>query len=73
MVERPELKPHFEKVKHIFSEYPLYIARGNRTEDQSDLQNKIMAKDIPYNYSVNTHLKSPEECADLILKHLYSK
>ncbi|MFD0716358.1 AAA family ATPase [Paenibacillus sp. GCM10027626] len=88
MVERPELKPHYDKVKDIFSGYPLYIVevfcpleicrqrnieRGDRAEDQSDWQNKIMAKDIPYNCTVNTHLNTPEECAELILKKLFGK
>ncbi|MEK4297743.1 chemotaxis protein [Paenibacillus odorifer] len=86
MVERPELKPHYEKVNNIFSGYPLYIvevfcpldicrqrniARENRTEDQSDWQHKIMAKDIRYNCKVNTHLNTSEECADLILKSIF--
>ncbi|MGN7764364.1 phosphotransferase-like protein [Paenibacillus sp. 22594] len=86
LVERPELKPHYEKVKNIYSGYPLYIvevfcpldicrqrniSRGNRTEDQSDWQHKIMAKDIQYNCTVNTHLNTSEECADLILKNIY--
>ncbi|MFD0717098.1 hypothetical protein [Paenibacillus sp. GCM10027626] len=63
MVERPEIKPHFEKVKKIFTGYPIYIVevfcpleicrqrnieRGDRSEGQSDWQHKIMAKDIPY-------------------------
>lgn len=86
LVERPELRPHFEKVKDIFDGYPLYIIevfcpleicrqrnieREDRTEDQSDWQNKIMAEDIPYNCTVNTHLNSPEECADSILEYLF--
>lgn len=86
LVERPELMPHYEKVKDIFAGYPLYmvevycpldvcrqrnIERGDRTEDQSEWQHKIMAEDIQYNCSVNTHLNSSEECADLILESLF--
>lgn len=86
LVERPELMPHYEKVKDIFAGYPVYmvevycpldvcrqrnIERGDRTEDQSEGQHKIMAKDIQYNCSVNTHLNSSEECADLILESLF--
>ncbi|MBS4176862.1 phosphotransferase-like protein [Lederbergia citrea] len=88
MLERPEIEPHYEKVNDIFAGYPLHIVevfcpleicrqrnieRGDRTEDLSDWQSKIMAKDIPYNYTVNTHLNSPEECADSILKGLFGK
>lgn len=88
IVERPEIKPHYEKVKDIFAGSPLYIVevfcplhicrqrnieRGDRTEDQSDLQNEILAKDISYNFTVNTHLNSPEQCAESILKSLFGK
>ncbi|KAB8133640.1 AAA family ATPase [Gracilibacillus oryzae] len=88
IVERPELEPHYEKVKDIFAGYPLHIVevfcpldicrernikRGNRAEDQSEWQDKIMAKDISYNFTVNTHLNSPEECAELILNYLCGK
>lgn len=88
MIEKPELKPHYEKVKDIFAGYPLYIVevscpleicrqrnikRGNRAEDQSDGQDKIMAKDITYNCTVQTQINSPEECADLILENLFGR
>jgi len=86
LVERPEIKPHYEMVKDIFAGYPLYIVevhcpleicrqrnveRGDRTEDQSDWQNEILAKDIQYFCTVNTHLSSSEECAVSILKRLF--
>ena len=63
LVERPELKPHYDKVKEIFSGYPLEIVevycpldlcrkrnieRGDRKEVQSDEQNKIMSQNIRY-------------------------
>lgn len=85
MVDRPGLELHYEQVKEIFSGYPLHIvevfcpldicrqrniAREHRTEDQSDEQHRIMAKDIRYNCTVNTHLNTSEECADLILKSI---
>lgn len=88
IVEQPEIKPHYEKVKEIFAGYPLYvvevacpleicrqrnIARGNRSEDQSERQHQIMAKDILYHCTVHTHLNSSEECAGLILKSLSGK
>lgn len=85
LVERPELKPHYEKVEELFAGYPLYLIevycpleicrqrnmeRGNRGEDQSQWQHDIMAQHIPYYYSVNTHLNSSEVCARLILERL---
>jgi adenylylsulfate kinase/chloramphenicol 3-O phosphotransferase len=87
LVERPELKPHYTKVKDIFAGYPFYmvevycpldvcrqrnIDRGDRSVDQSDEQHAIMAKGIQYDCTVNTHLNSPLECADLIVKKLFS-
>lgn len=87
LVERPEIKPHYEKVKTIFTGYPLYIVevfcpleicrqrnirRGNRTEDQSDEQHKLMAADIQYICTVHTHVNTPEKCADAILQKLAS-
>ncbi|WP_337588388.1 phosphotransferase-like protein [Paenibacillus gorillae] len=46
------------------------IQRGNRAEDQSEGQHKIMAENIAYDFKVNTHLNKSEECADLILQQL---
>lgn len=86
LVDRPELKPHYEKVKDIFKGYPLEvvevycpldicrkrnIGRGDRTEDQSDWQSKIMAENINYSCSVNTSLNTPEECAEIIIKTFF--
>lgn len=82
LVERPELQPHYEKVKEIFAGYPFYmvevfcpleicrqrnIERGDRRENQSEEQARIMAEHVPYICTVNTHLNSPAECADSIL------
>ncbi len=75
-------------MKDIFAGSPLYIVevfcplhicrqrnieRGDRSEDQSEWQNEIMAKDIRYNFAVHTHLNSPEQCAESILKSLFGK
>ena len=83
LVERPELKPHYDKVKDIFDGYPLEIVevycpldicrernieRGDRTEDQSEMQSRIMAENINYSCSVDTSLNTPEECAEIIIK-----
>ncbi len=86
LVERPELTPHYEQVKNIFDGYPLDIVelycpldicrqrnieRGDRREDQSDEQNKIMASNIRYSYSVDTSVNTPEECAEMIITSLF--
>lgn len=86
LVERPELNPHYDKVKDIFNGYSLDIVevycpldlcrkrsleRGDRREDQSDEQNKIMSKNIRYSCSVDTSLNTPEECAEIIIKSLF--
>src|SRR5690606_6248222 len=83
LVERPELKPHYDKVKDIFDGYPLEIVevycpldicrernieRGDRTEDQSEMQSRIMAENINYSCFVDTSVNSPEECAEVIIK-----
>jgi chloramphenicol 3-O phosphotransferase len=80
--------PHYEKVKNIFKGYPLEIVevycpldicrkrnieRGDRKEDQSDRQSKIMAENIHYSCSVNTSLNTPEECAEIIIRTLFKK
>jgi len=49
------------------------IERGDRTENQSDLQNELMAENIHYSCSVDTSKNTPEECADIILKKLFKK
>lgn len=88
LVVRPELKPHYDKVKEIFNGYPLEIVevycpldlcrkrnigRGDRREEQSDEQNKIMSQSIRYSCSVDTSLNTPEECAEIIITSLFKK
>lgn len=88
LVERPELKPHYEKVKDIFNGYPLDIVevycpldlcrkrnieRGDRREDQSNEQNRIMSQNIRYSCSVDTSLNTPKECAEIIITSLFKK
>ncbi len=85
LVERPELAPHYERVKALFAGYPFYmievycpldicrqrnIERGNRGENQSQEQHDMMAQHIDYHFTVNTHQNTSEECARLILKSL---
>lgn len=86
LVERPELAPHYEQLKKIFEGYPLDIVelycpldicrqrnieRGDRREDQSEEQHRIMASDIQYTYSVDTNQHTPEECAEMIINKLF--
>lgn len=86
LVERPELVPHYDKVKGIFMGYPLEIVevycpldicrkrnieRGDRSEDQSDWQSELMAENIQYSCSVDTSLNTPEECAEIIINTLF--
>ena len=78
---------HYEKMKSIFADTPMLmvdvycpldecrrrnIERGDRKIDQSDLQNNHMAKNINYDFSVDTYLNSPDRCAELILNKLYN-
>lgn len=47
------------------------IERGDRTEDQSDFQSKIMAENINYSCKVDTSLNTPEECAEINITSLF--
>jgi adenylylsulfate kinase/chloramphenicol 3-O phosphotransferase len=86
IVERPEIAPHYQKIKEIFRGYPLSvvevycpleicrqrnIARGDRYETQSEEQAAIMARDIDYLCRVDTGAHSPEECADEIMRCVF--
>ncbi|WP_018758327.1 phosphotransferase-like protein [Paenibacillus terrigena] len=87
LVEKPELKPHYEQVKEIFKGSPLHIVevycpleicrqrniqRGDRSVDQSDWQHDIMAEHITYLCTVDTSVNTPDECAEWILERLYN-
>jgi adenylylsulfate kinase/chloramphenicol 3-O phosphotransferase len=86
LVERPEIKPHYEQLRSLLSENPLdiievycpleicrirNIERGDRYESQSDEQYAIMAEGIKYSCKVETHINTPEACADIIMKELF--
>lgn len=47
------------------------IVRGDRYENQSDEQHKLMAKNIEYTLRVDTSLFSADECAEIIVKKLF--
>ena len=87
LVERDEIKPHYRQLLEILQENPLdivevycplevcrerNIARGDRYETQSEEQHSLMAKDIAYGLRVDTSLHSPSQCAEQIVKTLFS-
>lgn len=82
LVERDEIKPHYQQLLEILKNNPLdivevycplnicrnrNIARGDRYENQSDEQYELMAKNIKYRLRVDTSLHSSSECADMII------
>ena len=86
LVERDEIKPHYEKLMEIMKDSPLSIVevfcpldvcrkrnieRGDRYESQSDEQAELMSKDIKYTMRVDTSVNSPAECAEQIVKTLF--
>ena len=86
LVERDEIKPHYQQLMEILKENPLdivevycpldicrerNIARGDRYETQSDEQHELMAQNIEYSMRVDTSVHGPEECAELIVKELF--
>ena len=85
LVERDEIKPHYEQLMEILKDNPLdivevycpleicrsrNIARGDRYENQSNEQSECMAKNIAYRLRVDTSVHSPSECADIIIRQL---
>lgn len=88
LVERDEIKPHYQQLQEILKDNPLDVVevycpleicrkrnteRENRYLDQSDEQNKLMAKNIKYSMRVNTSIHSPQECANIILNELFKE
>ncbi len=86
LVERDEIKPHYQQLLEILKENPLDIVeiycpldickkrnrmRGDRYETQSDEQQELMAKNIAYRLRVDTSLHSPDACADMIIDALF--
>ena len=87
LVEREAIAPHYQKLLEILKDNPLdvveiycpldickqrNIIRGDRYESQSEEQAELMAKNISYKLRVDTSRHSPEECADIIIKELFS-
>ena len=88
LVERPQFDGHLRRMLDILKDNPLdivevacpleicrarNIARGDRYETQSGEQAALMARDIPYTLRVETHLRTPEECAEQIIRALFGK
>ena len=86
LVERDEIKPHYQQLMEILKENPLdivevycpldicrerNIARGDRYETQSEEQHELMAQNIEYSMRVDTSVHGPEECAEMIVKELF--
>ena len=86
LVEREEIKPHYQKLLEILKDNPLDIVeiycpldicrqrnieRGDRYESQSEEQSEIMSKDISYTLSVDTSKCTPEECAKQIIDRIF--
>lgn len=87
LVERDEIKPHYEQLMEIMKDSPLSIVevycpldickqrnieRGDRYESQSDEQAELMSKGIKYAMRVDTSKNSPAECAEQIVKTLFA-
>lgn len=88
LVERGEISPHYGQLTEILKDNPLDIVevycppeicrqrniiRGDRYETQSEEQQVLMAKNINYSARVDTSVNSPSECAEIILKKLFSR
>ena len=87
LVERQEITPHYQQLLDIMKDNPLdivevycpldicrqrNIARGDRYETQSEEQHILMAKNIKYSLRIDTNLYTSEECAEIIIKELFT-
>lgn len=88
LVEQTEIKPHYQQMREILRDNPLdivevycpleicrqrNIARGDRYESQSQEQYDLMAEGIQYSMRVDTSIYSAVECAEQIVKKLFSQ
>lgn len=86
LVEREEIKPHYQQLLEILKDNPLDIVevycpleicrqrnidRGDRYETQSEEQHALMAEGIKYSITVDTSVHSPAECAEIIVRALF--
>lgn len=86
MIETSDWPRHYETVKDTFKDSPLFmvevfcpldicrkrnIERSDRYETQSEEQFKVWNKNVEYDMKVETHLHTPEECAEQILQKVF--
>jgi len=86
LLEKSEIKPHYQQLREILNDNPLdlvevycpleicrqrNIIRGDRYEKQSEEQHQLMAKNIQYSVKVDTSKNSSKECAEIIVKELF--
>ncbi|MCI9078394.1 MAG: AAA family ATPase [Lachnospiraceae bacterium] len=86
LVEREEIKPHYQQLLEILKDNPLdivevfcpldicrkrNIARGDRYEGQSQEQYELLSKEVQYSMMVDTSKSSPSECAEQIIRKLF--
>ncbi len=86
LMEREELKPHYQQLLEILQDNPLDIVevycpldicrqrnrmRGDRFETQSDEQYALMGGNIAYRLRVDTSICSSGECAETIIRELF--
>lgn len=86
LVEREEIKPHYQRLLEILKDNPLDIVevycpldicrqrniiRGDRYEMQSEEQHALMAENIKYSIRVDTSILSAGECAEKIIRGLF--
>lgn len=86
LMEREELKPHYQQLLEILQDNPLDIVevycpldicrqrnrmRGDRYETQSDEQYALMGENIAYRLRVDTSICSSGECAETIIRELF--
>ena len=82
LFETPELPHHYQKIKSVLTDCPLFMVdvvcpleicrernliRGDREEYQSERQDKIMDKNVPFDFSVRTDIHPSQKCAEMIL------
>lgn len=87
LVERKQIEPHYRQLLEIMADNPLDIVevycpldvcrqrnidRGDRYESQSEEQHILMAENIEYSVKVDTSILTPAECADTIVKALFT-
>lgn len=76
------LDHHYALLKEIFEGYPLIIInvhsdmnilrqrnieRGDRRENQSEMQSLCVDKDVKYDYHINSGIHNIEECTDMLI------